>query len=450
MKRSSRRWSFVVVGAAVTALAISSGWTAAQAQSTAKFGSYTLAATAPGFEMWEDEPAANAHPEGGGQAPYSTSALTSGGNGYGLSSVAWPGATEANADKVALLLFPSTVDVAPPGSSPVIQEPVPDAVRQLAFTALPLANYPIRAEARTGENRPDASLDGQATTLKAHADGVLAQATATMKGADGAAGFSFGNAETVANSVIGETSGAASADSKITKIDIGGVIKIDSVTSHAEASTDGVTAGAASGATVVQGMTIAGQAAYVDEQGVHIGEQPGQPANAIASQIANQALTNGGFSFHIAEPQQEQSGSSGSYTAGSLLIVWKPPGNPSENMFFIALGGSRVSVSAAPGSSFNVPTAAPFVPAPFASPAAPATPSRPGISSTPATSASPTGSTAAPSPSLGAKPIAAVVNGIAGQVVLGLLGTGLMFFGFRRVADDILDRASTSCPLETT
>jgi len=42
------------------------------------------------------------------------------------------------------------------------------------------------------------------------------------------------------------------------------------------------------------------------------------------------------------------------------------------------------------------------------------------------------------------------VNGIAGQVVLGLLGTGLMFFGFRRVADDILDRASTSCPLETT
>jgi hypothetical protein len=42
------------------------------------------------------------------------------------------------------------------------------------------------------------------------------------------------------------------------------------------------------------------------------------------------------------------------------------------------------------------------------------------------------------------------VNGIAGQVMLGLLGTGLMFFGVRRVADDIVDRAASSCPLETT
>jgi hypothetical protein len=444
-----RRWSFVVVGAAVTALAVSNGWNAAQAQtqSTPKFGSYTVSATAPGFEMWEDEPAANAHPEGGGQAPYSTTALTSGGNGYGLSSVAWPGATEANADKVALLLFPSSVDVAPPGSPPIIQEPVPDAVRQLAFTAIPLASYPIRAEARTGENRPDASLDGQATTLKAHADPVLAQATATMKSADGAAGFSFGNAETVANSVIGDSSVAASADSKITKIDIGGVIKIDSVTSHAEASSDGVAAGAPSGVTVVQGMTIAGQQAYVDDQGVHIGQQD-QPANAVASQIANQALNAGGFSFFIAQPEQEQSGAAAGYTAGSLIIVWKPPSNPSENMFFIALGGSRVAVSATPASTFNLPSPAPL---PFAgsSPAA-VTPSRPGISSTPATSASPTTPTATPSTSIGAKPIAAVVNGIAGQVMLGLLGTGLMFFGVRRVADDIVDRAASSCPLETT
>ncbi|MEY2460714.1 MAG: hypothetical protein QOG30_2544 [Acidimicrobiaceae bacterium] len=446
-----RRWSLVVVGAAVTALAVGNGWNAAQAQtqSAPKFGSYTIAATAPGFEMWEDEPSANAHPEGGGQAPYSTSALTSGGNGYGLSSVAWPGATEANADKVALLLFPSSVDVAPPGSPPVVQEPIPDAVRQLAFTAIPLANYPIRAEARTGENRPDASLDGQATTLKAHADPVLAQATATMKGADGAAGFSFGNAETVANSVIGDSSAAASADSKITKIDIGGVIKIDSVTSHAEASSDGVAAGAPSGATVVQGMTIAGQPAYVDDQGVHIGEQ-NQQANVVASQIANQALNAGGFSFFIAQPEQEQSGSTAGYTAGSLIIVWKPPSNPSENVFFIALGGARVSVSAAPASAFNLPSPAPFVPsASGASPAA-VTPSRPGISSTPATSASPTTPTATPSTSIGAKPIAAVVNGIAGQVMLGLLGTGLMFFGVRRVADDIVDRAPSSCPLETT
>ena len=326
----------------------------------------------------------------------------------------------------------------------------PDAVRQLAFTAIPLANYPIRAEARTGENKPDASLDAQGATLKAHADPLLAQATATMKAAEGQAGFSFGNAETIANCVMADTTGTAAADSRVTKINIGNVILIDSVTSHAEAATDGVAAGVPTGATVVQGMTIAGQPAYVDEQGVHIGEQ-GQPANAVASQIANQALVQAGFSFYIAQHQQEYDGGpSASYTAGSLIIVWEPPGNPSGNVFVIGLGGARVAVTATPGSGFSVNTPAPSIPS-VTTPIAAATPARPGISSTPLTSASPAAAAKAPSTTVGGKPIAAAtVTGIAGQVVLGLLGSGLMFFGFRRVADDIVDRVPSSCPLETT
>jgi hypothetical protein len=429
----------VAAGATITSLAIASGWQSAQAQGAPRFQSYTISATAPGFEMTEDEPSANAHPEGGGQAPYSTSALASGGNGYGLSSIAWPGATEANADKVALLLFPKDVKGVP----------VPDAVTALFKTAAPAANYPIRAEARTGESKPDATLDAQGATLKAHADPLLAQATATMKGATGQAGFSFGNSETIANSVLNGSAGQASADSKVTKIDIGGVIKIDSVTSHAEATTNGVAADAPKGSTVVQGMTVAGQPAYVDEQGVHIGEQ-GQPANAVASQIANQALNGGGFFFFVSQPQQEQSGASASYTAGSLIILWIPPGNPSKNVFTIALGGSRVAVTAVPGSGFNVKTPAPSVPTVSTPAASGGSPARPAIPSKPAVAASPATAAAKPTTQVASKPIAATVNGITGQVILGLLGSGLMFFGFRRVADDIVDRAPSTCPLETT
>jgi hypothetical protein len=196
-------------------------------------------------------------------------------------------------------------------------------------------------------------------------------------------------------------------------------------------------------------MTIAGQPAYVDDQGVHIGEQ-GQPANAVVSQIANQALVQGGFSFFIAEPQQEQAGSSASYTAGSLIIQWKPPQNPSENVFFIALGGARVAVTATPGSAFGVPTPSPSVPS-ISTPAAivPSSPSRPGISSTPATSAAPAAAKPATSPTIG-KTIAATFGGLGGQAAIGVLGAGLMFFGFRRIADDIVDRVPSSCPLETT
>ncbi|MEY2449052.1 MAG: hypothetical protein QOH79_2528, partial [Acidimicrobiaceae bacterium] len=397
----------------------------------------TIAATAPGFEMYEDEPSANAHPEGAGQAPYSTSALSAGGLGYGLASVAWPGATEANADKVGLLLFPHDVQGVP----------VPDAVVQLFNTAAPAANYPIRAESRTGENKPDDSLDAQGAKLTSHADPALAQATATMTGATGQAGFSFGNAETVATSVLNSTAGQSTASSKISNIDIGGVIKINSVTSDATATTDGVTS-SASGLTVVQGMTIAGQKAYVDDNGVHIGEQ-GQPANAALSQIANQALSDAGFSFFVSQPQQESSGATAGYTAGALYIQWKPPSNPSENIFVIALGASRVSVTAAPGSNFTVPTTPTL--APFTSPSASVvTPARPGIASSPATSASPAVAPKAPSAPEGGRPIAATFDGLGGQAALALLGSGLMFFGFRRVADDIVDRAPSSCPLETT
>jgi len=441
--RRAKRWFLVGTGGALLSLSLGSAWQSAHAEAPVNFGSYTLSSTAPGFEMWEDEPSANAHPEGGGQAPYSTSALGSGGLGYALSSVAWPGATEANADKVALLLFPHDVSV--PGGPSV---PIPDAVVGLVDTAAPAANYPIRAEARSGAGSPDAAYDAQAANLKAHADPALAQATATMKAADGQAGFSFGNAETIANSVLNATTGSASADSRITKIDLGGVIKIDSVTSHAEAATDGVSAAAPSGSTVVQGMTIAGQPAYVDDQGVHIGEQ-GQPANAVVSQIANQALTQGGFSFYVAEPQQEQSGSSASYTAGSLIIVWKPPQNPSENVLFIALGGSRVAVTAAPGSAFGLPATTPSIPSVTTPSLGGSAPARPGISSTPVTAATPPAKKATPA-ATGTRSIAATFDGLGGQAALGVLGAGLMFFGFRRVADDIVDRVPSSCPLETT
>jgi len=427
-----------VAGAVLTSLAISSALQSAGAQTPVNFGSYTISATAPGWEMWEDQPSANAHPEGGGQAPYSTSALSAGGRGYGLSSVAWPGATFANADKVALLLFPRDVQGVP----------IPDAVIGLVEQNGGQANYPARAEARTGENRPDAAFDAQGAKLKAHADPVLAQATATMTGATGQAGFSFGNAETIATSVLTSTAGQATASSKITNIDIGGVIKIDSVTSDASATTDGVTA-SSTGLTVVQGMTIAGQKAYVDDTGVHIGES-GQPANAALSQIANQALTEAGFSFYVSQPQQESDGATGSYTAGALYIQWKPPENPAENIFVIALGASRVAVTAAPGSTFTAPT----TPSPIGSSTpsvAPSAPSAsPGIASSPATSASPTAPAAAPTPSVGGRPIAATFDGLGGQAVLALAGTGLMFFGFRRVADDIVDRAPSTCPLETT
>ncbi|MDQ1374845.1 MAG: hypothetical protein QOJ09_2183, partial [Actinomycetota bacterium] len=93
---------------AATGLVVLSGGARAQTDAGGTFGSFALTATAPGFEATEDEPSAQAHPEGHGAAP-ETSTLLSNGFGYGLASIAWPGATAANGGAVLGLLIPSKV-----------------------------------------------------------------------------------------------------------------------------------------------------------------------------------------------------------------------------------------------------------------------------------------------------------------------------------------------------
>jgi hypothetical protein len=212
------------------------------------------------------------------------------------------------------------------------------------------ANYPVKAEARAG-TAPDASFTSMpGVVMTAHADDAHVTAEGSMQKAEQPDMGTFGNVRSNSESVVTGTLGRSTATSSAQDIDMGGVIKIKSVTSTATAQTDGVTASGA-GATVVQGMTIGGQPAYVDDQGVHIGEQ-GQPANAVANEIAAQALNGAGMQVYVSQPQLEKSGASAAVNAGSLLVYWKPPNNDSGNVFTMSFGGARVSVAA--GEGFGV------------------------------------------------------------------------------------------------
>jgi hypothetical protein len=445
--RRRRRPALLAVGVLVLAISAGGAWHSADAQDAPappSFGSYSLTATAPAFEMTEDEPTANAHPEGGGSVPYSTVLLSNGPIGYALSSVAWPGATEANAGGVVGLVFPSDV-----GGTPL-----PDAVTAAVADNSKLANYPVRAEARSGSKVDDSYTSFPGADLTAHADTVLATAVGSMKKAEQPGSASFGSADSSSNAALADGKGESTATSKVTDIAIGSVIKIGSVISTAQGTTDGVT-GSATGSTVVQNMTIADQPAYVDESGVHIGTQ-GQPANAVASQIANQALKDAGFAFFVAQAQTEQTGASASYTAGSLFVVWTPPSNPSGNVFVVALGGARVTVSASPG--FDTPAAplssVPSITAPaVAAVSSPrvSTPARAPAPAAPSGVAAPAAAPAAPKPASASKQPSAAFGGIpVPWVLLGMLGAGLMAGGNKRVADDVVDRPPSTCPLETS
>jgi len=453
--RARRRGGALVAAGCVlacTGMAGMAGMLVAHADvGAAQLGSYALIATAPGMEMTEDEPSAQAHPEGQGAVPETSSLLQNGGVGYGLSSLAWPGATFANGGALLALLFPGPL-------GQVL--PVPDAVTQAVRQAAPAANYPVKAEARSG-SAPDAKFDaGPGATITAHADANRVEGLGAIQGADLPGVVTYGSTRSDSTSSADGGQGKAAALSAVHDIALAGVVHIQSVTSTAQAQTDGKGSSVAGG-TVVSGMTIAGQPVSVDQGGVRVGDQA-MPANAAASQVVNQALAGMNMHVYVSQPQTDHAGASASYTAGSLLFFWSPPG--SQNVFTASFGGARVSVASTPvdlsglaggtSSTAGVPTAgAPETPA---APPAPPAASGGGTAPPPLGPAPvPAGHVSASVPAVSRRGTldsllaAARFPGFAfGWVLAALAGVGMLALGSRRLVADVLDRPPGDCPLE--
>jgi hypothetical protein len=423
---------------------------------TSAFGGYSITATAPGVEGTEDEPSAQAHPEGQGAAPETSSVLSSGPVGYALSTVAWPGSYGANGGQLVGLLFPGPL-------GQVV--PVPDAVTGLVKGEAALINYPIRAEARTGQS-PDASYNQiPAADLTAHADANRVEGVAQLKGADQPGGATYGTMRSDSASTLANNQAKAVASSTVNNIALaGGAVKIGSVTSTAQAVSDGTKATTGGGTTVAD-MTIGGQRAYFDQTGVHAGSA-GQPVNAAADQILNQALAGFGMKTYVSTPQSQTSGATGSYTAGSLLFTWIPPNNPSQNVFTVTLGGARVAVNTTPSFDSGATTDTGSAGSDNGSGAGAATPapasgdtggagstnlagSSPLAGATPAAAPSGSGGQAQPTGTVGTSPVAFFGGIGSAWIVLTVAGAALAALGARRLADDLLaGRTATGCPLD--
>jgi hypothetical protein len=441
-----RALAYLVVGLLLAAMF---GIRVASAKADTSFGSYSAIASAPGIEGTEDEPSAQAHPEGQGDVPFTTSILSNGGVGYGLSTVAWPGAYGGNAGSLILVALPSQ-------AGPV---PVPDAVKGAVGTVSPALQYPIRAEARAG-SLPDASY-GQipGTTLTAHADTNNVQALADVQGAQQPGAATYGNLHSDSSSTLDGNSVKALANSTVQNINLGGVMKIQSLISTATATTDGTTP-SANGGTIVKGLTVAGLSASLDQDGLHIGSST-QPLNAAASQAANQALDKLGMKVYVSQPLTERQGGNITYQASSVVIQWIPPSNPSQNVFLVTLGGARVSVAAGAGfdvsSQTSPDTGAGVAPSDtgggdtsaLGSTAVSGDTGALGSAGLPASAGAGVGSTGAAAQDFGGVDIAKTFGGIgAGFLLAGLVGALLIGFGASRLIADLVDKPPAICPLE--
>jgi hypothetical protein len=390
------------------------------------FFGYVLTAQSQALQLTEDEPSANSHPEAEADLPQSQVSLA-GGVGYGLSSVAWPGALLGNAGSLILLVQPSA----------------PSQVRAL--------NDPVRAEARTGSAQHAQTNDSVPGAHMA-ADATLAKTTADAKLDGGAAGavLGFGTTSSASTASLAAHAGRVTADSNAKDISLAdGVVKIGSVVSHAEGTTDGSTA-SAKGRTTVSDMTVAGVPVMVDDHGVTVATQHGAvPSGAVAA--VNSALSSLAMTITLSAPTQSRDGGTVSYDAGSLLVLWKPPG--SANTFTASLGGSRL-VAGASGSSPYVQLPLPSGVVPIVTPAPPlaAAPVAPGLPGQPVPAGplapGPVTASQPPAP-VALEPLASGTPAPTWSVVLTVIGAALLLGGSWRVPGLILvEPRPNRCPLE--
>ncbi|HZT65064.1 MAG TPA: hypothetical protein VFA11_04675 [Acidimicrobiales bacterium] len=367
--RATRSTVRAAAATAVLGAALLAGAGPAGADAATQLSTFTAMAQAPLFQMTEDEPTANFHPEGEGELVHSLATLDNT-SGYALAAPFWPGPAAANAGSLAILLG------APP---------------QVGFV-----KDPVRAEA-TSAGPTQSSVDTPTSKMDASASSNAASSETTVAAAGDPSVVDFTSADSRSNITVNTAGTAVTSKASGTAHDItvaGGLVKIGGVVSSAEATTGQKP----SGATTFSDVTIAGQRAWIDGSGIHIGS-PGALANPLTTDQVNKALAGAGMEMFLVRPHTIVEGQKSQYYAGALVFYWYPPDNNHYNSFTLTVGGASVAVGAGTGGSglgLSVGGASPSLPGPTGGGDIAA--ALPPASSLPAAAAAALGVPAAPAP----------------------------------------------------
>jgi hypothetical protein len=301
---------------------------AANLAAASTLGSYSVAAQAPVWQFTYDFPQANFHPQADSELTYAESDLDPT-RSHALSSVAWPGAAGGNLGALIAVLGGPTVNA---------------------------LNDPVRAEAFSSGTTHQVTGAPSGTTMEASAapsgnNAQEATATTATGGTSLGQGGALGSSSAKTDISIDQTGRlAATAVSNVDNIDIAGVFKAASLMSSAREESVGGNTPTGSSELAVHDLTIAGQQAYVDGSGVHVGS-PGQPPNPAINAIVNKALAGFGMQIYFTAPQQVKIANYTYDYAASILVVWIPPSDSHGDYFTFSFGGAAVAMEAGQGAS---------------------------------------------------------------------------------------------------
>ena len=459
--RSRRRLALV---GAVAAVFIGSS-TAVVAQTSgggSGLGGYKLDARAQALNVIHDSPDSPSptHPDFDGSVPAAQSTTDTGPIGHGLASIFWPGPLGGNFGAALKQLGQVCAPPLPVPGLPPVCAPIPQQLKDNGD----YFNDPVRAETFYPQAPQDSEYKNiPGVTMNSHVTdgGKKVESLGSLDGF-GAAGVGvIANLVAKTTNTLTDSAATTEATSEVNNVVLaGGMVTIGRVLSTAKLSTDGQKA-TGDGHTTIDGLKIAGQAATVDDQGVHIGGQS-NPATGQINQAVAQALARSGLTMKLVANDNSINGATGSVTAGALVIQYQDDKNEVipgaiHNSFTVALGGATADVDSSQGSNSDLGETPADVAASESSSGDTTSIAGPDIppaglgdfatSPSSLASARPRGNPAV------ALPFRRTLNtfGLAwGLVLFAVLVALGMAFGLRRLTDDVFAAApaAAACPLE--
>ncbi|CAN5643015.1 hypothetical protein BH20ACT2_BH20ACT2_16740 [soil metagenome] len=229
----------------------------AAAAPPAEIGGFTLSARANGLQVTYDSPGLlPVSPIVQLSVPESLATLSVGPTGYALSSILYPG--------------------------PLIAD-IGAALAQTDTVPFPVPGYPIRAQAFSPQGPNEEVVDGlPGNRMGAFAAGDEARSETSYSGADVPPVLSTDAVRTVTISAIEEGKAVTRARTEVAGVSIlAGLIRIESVVTDLTSISDGTTA-TTSGGTVATGVTVAGQQAILDDQGLRFADTDDDAGGPLA------------------------------------------------------------------------------------------------------------------------------------------------------------------------
>ena len=310
----------LLVGIAAGALSVATFVVDAPAAGADGLLGYDMTADARGVNIFTVIPDQQVQPEM--NIPQAMATQQSG-TGYALASSAWPGAIIANGGTLLGLLVPG----------------FPPEVAALLV-------YPVRAEARTGQDPPTTTYGVPGLTMRSRADETSAESEASTVGVSVLPG-AFGTIRTTASTKATANAAVSTSRSEIQNLDLAGVLKIQHIVSTAKATSDGTKATGTAN-TVITGATVMGQGVTIDETGLHFGST-NSPVDAVVQQVAKQALDSAGIKITVGPATRELQGASSVAGAQSIVITLTQNGYT----LGFALGGARAASVASGGDAVD-------------------------------------------------------------------------------------------------